>query len=94
MKTPITKARLKHHLTYNLWKYALVLIFSLLGWNLIYTTTAYRPPENKKVDVYISASSGDQDAMDAYLENIRQTEMPDMEQMQCATAKLAEAFGL
>ena len=83
MKTPITKARLKHHLTYNLWKYALVLIFSLLGWNLIYTTTAYRPPENKKVDVYISASSGDQDAMDAYLENIRQTEMPDMEQMQC-----------
>ena len=35
MKTPLTKARWKHHLAYNGWKYILVLILSIVGWNLI-----------------------------------------------------------
>ncbi len=64
MKTPLTKARWKHHLAYNGWKYILVLILSIIGWNLIYTMTAYRPPEDKKVDVYLSLASADQTAFD------------------------------
>lgn len=82
MKTPLTKERVKHHLTYHSWKYLMLVALSIMGWNLIYTTTAYRPPAEKIVDVYLCASYGDQEALDAYLENIRLTEMPDMEQMQ------------
>lgn len=82
MKTPLTKERLKHHLAYNSWKYLLLVVLCVLGWNLIYTTTAYRPPAEKIVDVYLCSGYGDQEALDAYLENIRQTEMSDMEQMQ------------
>ena len=53
MKTPLTKERLKHHLAYNSWKYLLLVVLCVLGWNLIYTTTAYRPPAEKIVDVYL-----------------------------------------
>ena len=74
MKTPLTKERVKHHLTYHSWKYLMLVALSIMGWNLIYTTTAYRPPAEKIVDVYLCASYGDQEALDAYLENIRLTE--------------------
>ena len=76
MKTPLTKARWKHHLAYNGWKYILVLILSIVGWNLIYTMTAYRPPEDKKVDVYLSLASADQTAFDGYLEKVWKEELP------------------
>ena len=60
MKTPLTKERLKHHLAYNSWKYLLLVVLCVLGWNLIYTTTAYRPPVEKIVDVYLCSGYGDQ----------------------------------
>ena len=82
MKTPLTKARWKHHLAYNGWKYILALILSIVGWNLIYTMTAYRPPEDKKVDVYLSLASADQTAFDGYLEKVWKEELPDMEEVQ------------
>lgn len=82
MKTPLTKERLRHHLTYNSWKYLLLVAICVMGWNLLYTTTAYRPPAEKTVDVYLCSGYGDQEALNAYLENIRLTEMSDMEQMQ------------
>ena len=53
MKTPVNAQTLRQHLTYNWWKYALVIILSALAVNLYYTVTAYRPPEEKKVDFYI-----------------------------------------
>ena len=81
MKTPVTKERLRQHWNYSWWKYMLLVVLAVIGWNLIYTMTAYRPPAEKKVDFYISGTTGDQTLLDEYLENIRQTEMADMEQM-------------
>ena len=81
MKTRLTAARLKHHFAYSLWKYILLVVLAVFGWNLIYTTTAYRPPAEKKVDLYLCTGIGDQVALDAYLENVRQQEMSDMEEM-------------
>lgn len=81
MKTPITKDRLRQHWNYSWWKYMLLVLLAVIGWNLVYTMTAYRPPAEKKVDFYISGTTGDQNLLDAYLENIRTTEMADMEQM-------------
>lgn len=45
--------RLRNHFTYSLWKYALLVIVSVGGWNLIYSATAYKPPPDKKIDTYI-----------------------------------------
>lgn len=90
MKTPVTKERLKQHWTYARWQYIALVIAAVIGWNLIYTMTAYRPPDEKKVEMYIlavpanavdqSLPSG-QELLNEYMEHVRTEEMPDMELM-------------
>ena len=92
MKTPITKETLKHHWNYSWWKYLMLVLCAIFGWNLIYTTTAYRPPEEKKV-VLLATDLGEQDALNAYMENVRLTEMPDMEQMDTMMMFMDETYG-
>lgn len=52
MKLPITKRRVRNHLTYAWWQYVLLVCLAVFGWNLIYTTTRYRSPEHLKVEWY------------------------------------------
>ena len=80
MKTPLTSARLKQHLTYNWWKYVLAAILAVGLVDMLYTFTAYRPPRDKTVSFYIYGLM-DETALTEYMENVRQTEMPDMEEM-------------
>lgn len=80
MKTPVTKEKLQHHFAYSLWKYALLAIVAVFGWNLVYTMTAYRPPEEKKVVMGVY-SYGSDEAINAYMEQVRVNLMPDMEEM-------------
>lgn len=49
----ITRQLLKHHFSYSWWKYLIVIVVSILGVNVLFTTTAYRSPENKKIEVYV-----------------------------------------
>lgn len=51
-QTKITKARIRNHFTYSWWKYLLLVCVAVFGWNLIYTSTAYRAPRDKRLDVY------------------------------------------
>lgn len=48
----ITKRRLRNHVAYNWWKYAIVVVLSIMGVNLLFTTTEYRPPEERKIELY------------------------------------------
>jgi len=80
MKTPVNKQTVSHHLAYNWWKYLLLAAFCFGLVDLIYTVTAYRTPEEKKVEFYVYGYA-DTDALDAYMENVRQTQMSDMEEM-------------
>ncbi len=80
MKTPVTKKAIQDHLTYSWWKYALVVLISVMGWNIVYSVTAYRPPEEKKVILGIY-SYGTEDHIKAYMEAVRTDMMPDMEEM-------------
>lgn len=91
MKTPVTVARIRHHLTYSWWKYALLLFLSIFGWNLTYTVSEYRPPENRKIEAMLYVS-GDADALDAYMESVRQTRMTDMEQMTARATMMGTAY--
>lgn len=80
MKTPLTKEKLQNHFTYSLWKYALLAIVAVFGWNLIYTATAPQAPDEKKVVMGVY-SYGSDEKINAYMEKIRVDLMPDMEEM-------------
>lgn len=80
MKTPITKEKVQNHFTYSLWKYALLAVVAIFGWNILYSITAYRPPEEKKVVMGVYSYGSDEN-ISAYMEQVRVELMPDMEEM-------------
>ena len=75
---------IRTHFTYNAWKYIVLIAAAVLGWNLIYTTSEYRPPESKRVDVYARAPGLDGDVLQSYLDGAREA-VPDMELVQGVT---------
>ncbi len=79
MKTPITKEKFKTHLTYSAWKYFVLCIGSIFVWSMVYAQTAYRSPQDKRIDVYIKSSTVTEDLMNAYFEPIWKETVPDME---------------
>ena len=63
--TRLTGERLKDHWVYSSWKYLLMIILVVVGWNLIYSITQYRPPREKKLEVYLLSNSYDADKLAA-----------------------------
>lgn len=92
MKTPITRQRLRNHLTYAWWKYLLLIVIATFGWNIIYTMTRYRPPEEKRVIINLYVY-GDQIALNDYMAGVNETLMPDMEEMNSVYTTLDDAYG-
>ena len=80
MKTPLTKETIQNHFHYSLWKYGLLAILAVFGWNLIYSATAPQVPEDKKVVMGIYAY-GENQGIDAYMEQVRADYMPDMQEL-------------
>ncbi|MBR3019984.1 MAG: extracellular solute-binding protein [Clostridia bacterium] len=79
MKTPVDKETVRHHITYSSWKYILMAVLVVMGWSLIYTTTAYRSPQNKRIDVYIQSNIGSSDLIDSFMEPVWKATVPEME---------------
>ena len=52
-KQKITKKWLKNHISYSWWKYLLLAASCVFCVDLLFSVTAYRAPEEKKVEVYI-----------------------------------------
>ena len=92
MKTPVNRRTLKQHLTYNWWKYLLLLVIGVFGVDLLYTVTAPRIPADKKVDFYISGNV-DTEKLEAYTEKIRTQEMPNLETIQTVTLYMDDQYG-
>ena len=84
MKTTVTRDSLRQHWHYNSLKYLVMIVAISVAWNLIYTTTRYRPPQDKCCDFFVSSSTGNQEALNAYLETVRVNDLPEMEQMTSA----------
>ena len=80
MKTPVTSARLKEHFRYNWWKYLLIVAVGLGLVDLLYTVTAYHPPRDKTLSLYVYGYTDDA-GLASYLDRIRETELPDMEEI-------------
>lgn len=51
--TRITKERLKNHWVYSSWKYLLMVVIFVAGWNLTYSVTEYKPPREKRLEMYV-----------------------------------------
>ena len=79
IKTPINKETIKNHMTYSSWKYLVMAACVIFGWSLIYTTTAYRSPQNKRVDVYIQSNTASAESIQAFLDPIWKETVPEME---------------
>lgn len=92
MKTPITKAKLQNHLTYSLWKYIVLAAVAIFGWNILYSVTAYRVPDEKQIilGVYSYGSEGN---INAYMEQVRQDLLPEMEEMSAMYIMPDETYG-
>lgn len=79
IKTPITGKRLRTHFTYFFWAYILVFVGSIFVWDLLYAMTAYRSPEDKRIDVYIQNPLVSQERAEAYFKPIWEETAPDVE---------------
>lgn len=66
--TRITKDRVRNHFAYSWWKYMILAVVAVFGWNLIYTATAYRAPRDKRMDVYIVAPAVGEETLNALRE--------------------------
>lgn len=85
IKTPLEPAKVKNHFVYGLWKYLLLIVVSIAGWNLIYSTTEYRPPDEKRIDFYVSSNTAEMDALQAWLEETRVQAFPHLELVEAYT---------
>lgn len=78
----ITKDRVKNHFTYSWWKYALILIVGILGWNFIHTAVKYRSPDHLKVEFYYCGVRLDSEKdIDDLMEQLHGTLLADMEEV-------------
>lgn len=91
VSTPVTSAKLRHHFQYSAWKYVLLILASVFCVDLIYTMTAYRPPENKRIDLYIQSAVVSQEELDRAFEQMRVKDFPEMELIHSSVLMLGGA---
>ena len=79
IRTPIDKDHIRSHMTYHGWKFVALLVLGIAGWALLFQMTAYRSPQDKRIDVYFSSSSASTEMCDAFLKPLWDEVTPDME---------------
>lgn len=62
----------------------LLLIASVFLVDIIYSTTAYRSPEDKRIDVYIQGAVVNQNQVDELFEQMRREHLPEVEVIRSA----------
>lgn len=77
----ISIAQLKNHFTYSWWKYLLLLVLGCFGVDLLFTTTAYSPPEEKKIELYLCSSYADAVAIQEVFWPLLQERCPEQEEL-------------
>ena len=89
---PITKRKINHHFQYAVWMYLVLAALALFGWNLIYTTTRYRPPENKQVEFYVQANAASEELLNGLAERIHEEIMPEMELVTATVVTISDDY--
>ena len=94
-KFPITKDRIRNHFHYFWWQYALLAVFAIFGWNLLFTTTHYRSPEHLKMEWYYQGGLSDQtqSKVMALMEKVKPDLFPEVEEMDFQSVGMDETYG-
>lgn len=79
VKGRLNKEKIRNHLAYDFWKYLLLALGVWFGVDLLFTTTAYRSPQDKRVDVEIMSATVTDDLMASFFQPLWQEAVPDME---------------
>lgn len=77
----ITRHRVRNHWTYSWWKYLLMVVCAVFGVNLLFTMTAYRAPEDKKIELYLCSGWADAELAEADIWPMIQEALPDQEEL-------------
>ena len=85
----VTKKWLKNHWHYNWWKYMVLAMICIMGVNVLFTTTAYRPPEEKKIELYVCNGYVDQQAMEEQVSKVFFERFPEQEELTLMNINLA-----
>ena len=68
--TRITREKLKNHWMYSSWKYLLMVVIFIAGWNLTYSVTEYRPPREKRLEMYVLSTAYNDEGLRALQEEL------------------------
>lgn len=85
----ITKKWLKNHWAYSWWKYLLLACICIMGVNLVFTTTAYRPPEEKKIELYVCNGYVDSAVLEEQVSKPFFERFPEQEELTVMNVNLA-----
>lgn len=81
MDIRITKAKVKNHWHYSWWKYLVIAIVCALGVDMLFATTRYQPPANKKIEMYLCNGYADATVVQDTLWPALLAAAPDQEQL-------------
>lgn len=90
IKTPINKETISQHMHYSRWKYFLILAAALVGWGVLYTVTAYRSPQDKRIDLYVMSNTSSTEMVDQFIEPIWKETVPETETVHSVILVLAD----
>lgn len=81
MDTRITKARLRNHWHYSWWKYLAAAIVCGMLVDMLFAMTQYRPPANKKIELYLCNGYADAAIVQEALWPELKAASPDQEEL-------------
>lgn len=88
MDTRITKYKLKNHWHYSWWKYLVAVVVCGLLTDMVFAMTQYRPPANKKIELYLCNGYADSIAVHDKLWPALLEASPDQEQLSVVNINL------
>ena len=93
LKTPVNGEEFKTHVTYNVWKYALLIIAAVAVWSFI---GEMKPSikEDKKIEVYVLTNTTSSEILDEFLEPLWKEYVPDMESVCAYTIPMLDDYSM
>ncbi|MCR4886047.1 MAG: hypothetical protein K5919_03945 [Clostridiales bacterium] len=93
LNTPINKEEFKTHVTYNVWKYALLIAAAVAVWSFI---GEMKPSirEEKKIELYVMSNTASSEILDPFLEPLWQEYVPDMESVCAYTIPILDDYSM
>lgn len=90
----LTKKKLKNHFAYNWWKYALSAALSVMLVSVLFAVTEYRPPDDKKVELYVLNDYIDTETFQQDFWPLLQAEKPEQEKLTVLNIDLTDGSNI